>query len=164
MSPKGEKLGFYQFGLEPHWKLLPALNGATWLLFSATFSGGGSGTLTRYAILRPEENRFINLLPDFALTNQSDEAIWNEPALSPYPLLIAADFIWDFDAGETHFSRHRFAVEAWRFDISQDRYVLAFSYKTMKKYLGLDESDSANVIKPERAEILRRLVALQHHP
>lgn len=161
LSPKGEKPGFYQFGLSPGWQRLAVPNGGTWILFSATFSGGGSGTLTRYAILRSESlgasPRLINLLPGVALTNNSDHAIWNDRKLSPFPLFITADFIWDFEAGESHFSQHRFLVKVWRFDPSKGRYVLALSYKTVKKYVGLDASDAVNVIAPERGEIVRRL-------
>ena len=156
-SPKGESPGFYQFGLEPTMKRLPLEGGGSWLLFSAMFSGGGSGTLTRYAILRMDGSQIINLLPDVALTNNSDNAVWNEPDLSSFPLFVDADYIWNFKAGETHFSKHFFAVEVWRFDPSKDRYVRALRYKTNKRYNGLDAADSVNVITPERPEILRRL-------
>lgn len=156
-SPKGEPPGFYQFGLEPSMKPLPVKGGGSWLLFSATFSGGGSGTLTRFAILRMDGTHINNLLPNVALTNNSDNAVWNEPDLSPFPLFVDADYIWNFKVGETHFSKHFFAVEVWRFDPSKDHYSRALTYKTSKRYDGLDAADPINVIAPERSEILRRL-------
>jgi hypothetical protein len=106
------------------------------------------------------ETHLSNVLPYVALTNNSDEAVWDEPKISLYPLLVTADFIWDFKAGETHFSRHRFTIQVWRFDRAKGRYLLALFYKTTRKYDGLDASDSVNVIAPERAEILRRLRSL----
>ena len=154
----------YEFGLDPHAKLLPWRDRNSVLLFDSMFSGGGSGTLTRYAVLREDcagpVTHLTNVLPYVALTNNSDHAVWNESEISPYPLLVTADFIWDFDAGETHFSQHRFTIAAWRYNPAKDVYVLALSYKTAKKYDGLDASDSINVIAPERPEILRRLHSL----
>ena len=163
-APKGEAPGFYQFGLEPKMKRLPLPNGDSWLLFSATFSGGGSGTLTRYAILRKDGSHLINLLPEVALTNNSDHAIWNEPELSKYPLFVTADFIWDFKTGETHFNKHLFNIEVWQFDLAKDHYVRAPSYTTKKKYYGLDAGDSIVVIAPERSEIVRRLRLVNRQP
>jgi hypothetical protein len=160
MSPKGSKPGFYQFGLTPQWKLLHAPPGETLLLFSATFSGGGSGTLTRYAILREDGGKITNLLPDVVLTNASEEAIWKDPKLSAYPIFVTADFDWDMDAGETHFSQHRYFVRVWRFDQKRDLYAEAIAYRTSRKYDSLDDADTINVISPERPEILRRLQRL----
>jgi len=164
MSPKGEKPGFYQFGFDPHWKVLRVPGGKTSLLFSATFSGGGSGTLTRYAILRADERHITNLLPEVALTNASEEAVWKDSNLSPYPVLVTADFDWDMAAGETHFAKHRYFVNVYRFDTKQDVYVNAITYRTSKKYDSLDDADTIHVIAPERSEILRRLNHLVPNP
>jgi hypothetical protein len=147
----------YEFGLEPHVRALAVPGNTSWYLFDAMFSGGGSGTLTRYAILRKENAHVVNLLPVVALTNVSESAVWTQPQISPYPLFITADFIWNFDAGETHFGKHLFGIEAWRFDPSKDHYVRAIFYKTARKYDGDDASDSVSVITHERPEIFRRL-------
>jgi hypothetical protein len=148
----------YEFGLEPHSKILPLTTGGSWAFFSATFSGGGSGTLTRLAVLRYEYEdglgRFTNLLPYVELTNVSEHAMWTIPSASPYPVLVHADFIWG--NGETHFAPHYYTVEVWRFDTATDRYSKAVSYRTSKKYEGGD-SGSISVLGPERAEILRRI-------
>jgi hypothetical protein len=58
----------YEFGLEPHSKILPLTSGGSWAFFSATFSAGGSGTLTRLAILEYQSGEgksgaLVNLLP-----------------------------------------------------------------------------------------------------
>jgi hypothetical protein len=150
----------YDFGLAPHAKILPLRNGGSWAFFSAMFSGGGSGTLTRLAILRYQgggEGKvgvFINLLPYVAVTNVSEHAVWTVPSASPYPVLVHADFVWG--SGETHFAPHYYAVDAWRFDTASDRYKKAVSYRTSKKYEGGD-SGPVSVLGPERAEILRHL-------
>jgi hypothetical protein len=149
----------YDFGLEPHAKILPLTNGGSWAFFSALFSAGGSGTLTRLAILRYQSSEgkdgvLTNLLPYVAVTNVSEHALWTVPSASPYPVLVHADFIWS--SGETHLAPHFYTVEAWRFDTATDRYRKTVSYRTSKKYEGGD-SGTISVLGPERAEILRQL-------
>ena len=149
----------YDFGLEPHARILPLKNGGSWALFSAMFSAGGSGTLTRLSILcyqsgEGKRGALINLLPYIGVTNVSEYAVWTIPNASPFPVLVHADFIWG--SGETHFAPHYYTVEAWRFDTATDRYEKAISYRTLKKYEGGD-SGPISVLGPERAEILRRL-------
>jgi hypothetical protein len=149
----------YPFALEPHARAIME-DPSSWLLFDATFSAGGSGTLTRYAVLKPSGDSLINLLPSLALTNQSDFAIWNDTHLSPYPVVISADFVWDFHAGETHFSKHRYRIEVWQYDKPSSLYTKVLSYRTTRRYDGLDDVEKISVITPERSEILRRLTAL----
>jgi hypothetical protein len=161
MAPSGEPPGFYQFGLAPEATRLAVSGHESWILFHAMCSGGGSGTLTRYAILRAENNgvasHLENVLPEVALTNQSDHAVWHIPAISPYPLFITADFVWDFRAGETHFAPHHFKVQAWQFNPASRKYAEKLSYRTSKKYNGHDDEGTITVISPERPEILRKL-------
>ncbi len=149
----------YDFGLEPHAKILPLTNGGSWAFFSAMFSAGGSGTLTRLAILRYQSGEgrsgvLTNLLPYIGATNVSEHAVWKLRSISPYPILVDADFVWG--RNEIHFGRHYYTVEGWRFEPATDRYKKAFSYRTTKKYSGGD-SEAISVLGPERAEILRRL-------
>lgn len=148
----------YEFGLDPRSERLPLVSGGSWVFFSAQFSGGGSGTLDRLAVLRYEPNaqggKIVDLLPFAGVTNISDRAMWTLPVVSPYPILVVADFIWG--DGETHFARHFYDVRAWRFDPNTDRYVEAFSYRTGKKYGGGDVAP-VRVLALERPEILRRL-------
>jgi hypothetical protein len=148
----------YDFGLEPHARILSLTNGGSWVFFSAMFSAGGSGTLTRLAILRyqPDDHggALINLLPYDGVTDESEHAIWTVPSVSSHPILVHADFIWG--SGEIHFGPHYYQVEAWRFDTATGRYTKAVSYRTSKKYDGGD-SVPISVLGPERAEILSRL-------
>jgi hypothetical protein len=148
----------YEFGLSPLSERLPLPGGGSFILFSSEFSGGGSGTLNRLAILRFELNgKIVNLLPFVGVTNQSEHAVWQIPAASSFPVLVIADFYW-MD-GETHFSDHLYTVTAYRFSADKDCYVEALSYRTSKKYRGLDKVDQVHVLNSERAEILRRLEA-----
>jgi len=148
----------YEFGLRPLSEHLPLPGGGSLIFFSSQFSGGGSGTLDRLAILRFESNgKIVNLLPFVGVTNQSDRAVWQIPAASSFPVMVVADFYW-MD-GETHFSDHLYTVTAYRFNTVKDRYVEALSYRTSKKYPGLDKVDQVHVLSSERAEILRRLEA-----
>jgi len=158
-SSEGTK---YEFGLEPHYELLKLKDRGYWVFFSALFSGGGSGTLTRFAVLRyegdNENGRIVNLLPYVAATNVSEWAIWPLPDSSAFPVLVHADFVWG--KGEYHFDSHFYTVEAWVFDSNVDKYVNAFEYKTSRKYSGGDSSP-IRVLRPERNEILRRLKSVQ---
>ena len=148
----------YQFGLEPRAERLALTSGGSWIFFSAVFSAGGSGTLTRFAVLRYIENgrvgRIENLLPWVGATNVSDWAMWALPEVSVYPVLVAADFVWGKE--ETHFAPHFFVIRAWRFNPNSDRYAKVFEYQTTKKYGGGD-SAPVRVLGPEREEIIRRL-------
>jgi len=148
----------YQFGLEPRSERLTLVDGGSWVFFSAMFSGGGSGTLTRFAVLRYEGGgkfgQVVNPIPWVGATNVSDWAMWNVPSASAYPVFIHADFIWG--DGETHFAPHFYTVEAWKFDPGTDRYTKAFDYKTGRKYVGGDDGP-VRVLEPEREQIVSRL-------
>ena len=146
----------YDYGINPHSERLPLKGGGSIVLFSAQFSGGGSGTLDSLAILRYESSgKIVNLLPFVGVTNQSDHAMWRVPQVSKFPILVTADFNW-MD-GETHFAKHFYTITAYRFDDQKGQYIKAFSYRTSKKYAGLDEADQVNVLSLERENILRRL-------
>jgi hypothetical protein len=146
----------YEFGLDPVGEKVPVTGDGSVILFSAQFSGGGSGTLDRLAILRyGADGRIVNLLPYVGVTNQSDRAIWQIATVSNFPILVTADFDWA--EGETHFSEHRYVVKAYKFDPEKDRYLEALSYETSKKYPGLDEVDRVDVLNAERAQILKRI-------
>jgi hypothetical protein len=146
----------YEFGLDPIAEKHLLKDGGSLVLFSSQFSGGGSGTLDSLTILRFEsDGKIVNLLPFVGITNQSDRAVWQIASVSNLPILVTADFYWM--EGETHFSKHRYTVNAYRFDPGLDRYVKALSYRTSKKYPGLDEVDRVDVLKTERGQILQRL-------
>jgi hypothetical protein len=145
----------YEFGLEPRSERLSIADGGSWIFFSAVFSGGGSGTLTRFAVLRySDSGKIVNLLPWVGATNVSEWAMWNVSDASAYPVLVVADFVWG--TGETHFDSHYYTVSTWKFDPGADHYIKAFEYKTSRKYNGGDVSP-IRVLGPERQEILRRL-------
>jgi hypothetical protein len=146
----------YTFGLEPKAEPAGKLDGQPLTLFSAMFSGGGSGTLTDYSLLTVRGGELVNLLPTVQLTNQSEISLWNLPEVSALPVLVTADFIWDFDAGETHFSRHRYSIEAFVYDKETGKYVQRVEHSTAKKYPGLDEG-VVSVLEKERARILAKL-------
>lgn len=158
-SPPSDK--DYIFGLEPKAKAVGRLNDHELTLFTAMFSGCGSGTLTKFALLTVEMGELVNLLPEVELSNQSEYTFWSLPQLSSLPVLATADFIWDFDAGETHFAHHRFGIEAFVFDTKSGRYVQRASYETRKKYPGLDDADEIKVLGLERATIVAKL---RHEP
>jgi hypothetical protein len=151
----------YVFGLDPHAEAMMAPGPVPWLLFDATYSALGSGSLTQYAILRSEGTYLVDVLSGVALTNVSDHAIWHEPKFSPFPLVVSADFVWG--KNETHFGRHSHTVEVRRYDPDEHEYFRILTYRTSRKYAGGD-SAPIRVLAPERAEILRRLGHLTPNP
>jgi hypothetical protein len=154
-SPQSTK--DYVFGLEPAARTIGRLDGQPLILFSAMFSGCGSGTLTDYSLLTTQRGEFVNLLPRVGLTNQSELRAWQLPQISELPVLATADFLWDFDAKETHFATHRYQIAIYAFDKESKRYIQRLSYKTNKKYEGLDEANEIKVLELERLTILSRL-------
>jgi hypothetical protein len=156
MPATGNNGVIFEFGLKPLSERLPLIGGGSWIFFSSMFYGGGSGTSTRLAILRYDttDGHITNLLPEIAVSNVSERAVWNIAGASQYPILVVADFIWA--EGEGHFSPHHYKIEAWKFDYSKDRYVSAFSYRTSTKYDGGD-SAPVRVLGLERMNILHHL-------
>jgi len=145
------------FGLEPKAKTVGRLNGQDLTLFSSVSSGCGSGTLTNFALLVVRNGEFVNLLPKVRLTNQSEYKFWNLPRFSNLPVLVTADFVWDFKAEETHFAPHRYVVNAYALDTKSGQYIQRARYVTAKKYPGLDDSDSIQVLDAEKVTILAKL-------
>ncbi|MFZ0303957.1 MAG: hypothetical protein WAL75_14805 [Terracidiphilus sp.] len=154
----------YTFGMEPKATEIGRLDGQPVVLFSAMFSGCGSGTLTDYSLLTVRAGEFVDLLPHVRLTNQSQHQLWSLPQVSKLPVLVTADFIWDFDAfkkskgqEETHFAAHRYHVEAFAFDPKSGQYLQKVSFDTTNKYPGLDEVDQIEVVGAEKPHILAKL-------
>jgi hypothetical protein len=152
------------FGLDPKAQTIGKLNGQDLTLFTATYSGGGSGTLTNFALLTVKDGDFVNLLPKVQLTNQSEYKIWHLPQISDQPILITADFVWDFKAMEasnykedTHLAHHRYTVRAFVFDAASGRYLERIRYITTRKYPGLDDADAIRVLNVEKPTILSKL-------
>lgn len=145
----------YIFGLGPKAEPAGRFKGQELILFSATFSGCGSGTLTSYALLMRKDGEFVNLLPKMELTNQSELRLWSLPSISNLPVVMTADFIWG--SGETHFSTHRYVVRTYVFSAATGKYAEKLHYITHKKYPGLDEADDIKVLDAERSAIMDRL-------
>lgn len=149
----------YVFGLKPTAKEIGKLNGQSLTLFSAMFSGCGSGRLTDYSLLTVQSGEFVNLFPKVQLTDQSEFKVWHFPQISELPVLVTADFIWDFDARETHFAQHRYVVATYVFYKKSGRYKQELSYKTSGKFPGLDEVGEIKMLDTQRPFILAKLQA-----
>jgi hypothetical protein len=157
------------FGLEPKATPVGQLDGHELTLFTAVFSGCGSGILTHFSLLTVRDGELVNLLPKVELTNQSEYKFWSLPEFSNLPVLITADFIWDFEAmqrqnytEETHFAHHRYTISLYIFDQKSRQYLQKVQYETKKKYPGLDDADEIQVLDTERPTILAKL--RQEHP
>ena len=128
------------FGLHPVAREIALPSGANLVLFTATFSGGGSGSLDGIALLEDQrDGKIVDLTPNVSMTEQGEMKIWNEPSISSMPLMVVADFVWS--KGETHFAAHKFEIRSLVFDQSSNRYVVRDKYLTAHKYPSLDEAD-----------------------
>jgi hypothetical protein len=154
----------YIFGLDPNAKAVGRLAGKELTLFTAMFSGCGSGTLTHFSLLMVRDGEFVNLLPKVELTNQSEYKLWSLPQISNVPVLVTADYIWDYKdmeksnyTEETHFAHHRYTISLYIFEFKSGRFIQRLQYATTKKYPGLDDADGISVLESERPTILSKL-------
>jgi len=161
LSPQSESLSgeemVTQFGLMPEGQRVSICTGGSLVLFFAD-SGGGSGSAAKFALLRyHSDHPLYDLLPNLVLSNQSDHALWNIPSVSPMPLLITADFLWE---GGAHYGPHYYEIRAYRYNTKIDKYAQILKYRTSRKYRGFDNFDNPfRLLKFERATILRKLAA-----
>jgi hypothetical protein len=151
----------YVFALEPKAIEVGQVDGQQLTLFSALFTGCGSGTLTSYSLLTVRGGDFVNLLPKLELTNVSEHRVWNLPLISSLPILATADFIWDTDK-ETHFEPHRYRIKVFIFDSKSGRYAEKVNYETSEKYSGGDPAP-IRVLEAERTAILSKLQEAKLH-
>jgi hypothetical protein len=152
-TPPSDK---YAFGLEPKAQTIGNLNGQDLILFTASFPGG-NGQLTHFAILKQQSADLVDLLPPVQLTSQSEYKLWDLPQFSKLPVVVTADYIWDIAGEETHFSAHRYHIEAFVFDSASGQYAQVFHYGTLKKYPGLDDVAAVKVLDAEKPAILAKL-------
>jgi hypothetical protein len=144
------------FGLRAKSQRLKLGGGGSIVLFNAN-RGGGSGSADRYVLLRSEpDGHFKNLLPEIIVTNQADVATWNLPTVSPLPVFVTADFLWE--GMEAHYSPHFFEVRMYVYDGAADRYKLRHKYRTAHKYPGIDNWEEApEVLAREHGKIIEML-------
>jgi hypothetical protein len=143
------------FGLNPKAYPVNLKQGVDGLLFTATASGGGSGSTTIFALLVVKRGRLENLLPEVKVSEQSEHQIWKEPLISDLPIIVTATYEWG--DGETHFSAHRFRISTYVFGHQLQNYTLQDEYITAKKYASFDQADKITVLQNEKSEILTRL-------
>jgi len=144
------------FGRNPTVTVVQVEKDASALLFSAA-SGGVSGFQIHLSLLRPGiTNNLENLFrSDLSVSNQSQHAFWNDPAISKAAIFLTADFVWGPD--ESHYSDHRYMISTYLFGLSlenHDLYSLQDRYMTVRKYRWDEKTD---ILTSEKTEILARL-------
>jgi hypothetical protein len=149
------------FGLAPGVTLLQVGKGMPALLFSAN-SGGVSGWRIHFALLRPGTGPILEdlFLSDTSVSNQSQHAFWNDPAISEAPIFVTADYILGPD--ESHYSDHRYIISAYVLKSSSllngHYYYLEDRYMTAREYVSDIHTD---ILGSEKQEILARLGRLK---
>ncbi len=128
------------------------------ILFSAA-SGGVSGYSIHYALLtQAADGKLQNLFPSrMKVADQSQHGFFLRPEISPAPIFVTADFVWDLN--DSHHGAHRFVVSVYwikkHLDGGMDRYALADRYMTVKRYERVDRQD--NILRAEFPELWSRL-------
>jgi hypothetical protein len=152
------------FGLEPRAIPVGQLDSVELTLFTAVYSACGSGTLTKFTLLTVRDGEFVNLLPDVELSNQSDYKLWSLPEFSSLPILVTADFIWNYEdmrksnfIEETHAAPHRYRMNAYVYDTKSRRYLQRVHFDTSKMYSGIQDAEEINIVDAEKAVILAKL-------
>ena len=98
----------------------------------------------------------MNILLKLSVSNQSQHAFWNDPAISDAPIFATADYVWGPDEG--HYGAHRYIVSVYTRNFSHDvndfEYYLEDRYMTVREY---DLDTKADVLSSEKQEALARL-------
>jgi len=156
MLPNDGMMYYYQTfnGLE---LIHPDATSPPLLKFSASFSGGGSGSLGQISFWKYDRqiNRF-EPSSHITLTEQGEYHLFNKGDLAG--MLTTANAVWQ--AGETHFSSHHFYIEVYRFD-SNNGYVKQLGYLTPSSYPSFDEAEKIDVISHEIPRIEKLLVTIK---
>jgi hypothetical protein len=144
------------FGIDPQVQILELSKGKPALFFTAS-SGGVSGHIVHFALLRPgRSGNLDNILYVEAIGNQNEHAFWMESEISASPIFVVADAIWGPD--ETHYSEHRFVISAFVLLpsslLDDPQYFLDDRYMTVRKY---NQDANDQILQSERTEILTRL-------
>jgi hypothetical protein len=138
---------FGSLRIEP---LSPARKG---VVATASFSGGGSGSLSQTAVWTPiggKSDGFI-LSSTIKVDNLGEDRRFASGPLAGY--YVVADFLWG--EHETHWDPHRFAIEAYKLAPS-GAYVEVLRYVTTRKYPAERQTEDY-VIDHELPRLKRRL-------
>ncbi|MBS1872176.1 MAG: hypothetical protein JSU00_03110 [Acidobacteria bacterium] len=158
-APKG-------FGGSPNLSVIELRKGESALFFE-TASGGVSGFSLHFALLEfcdPQSpgcgrDRFDNLLPyELRVSNLSQHAWWNLPAISDSKVFLTADYVWG--PREAHYSDHRFIVSVYvrrPNDTGQFDYWLVDRFMTVRYYRYGNDGELDDVLGAEKPEVLARL-------
>lgn len=149
-----------KFGNSPKVEVVQLMKDVAALLFSAE-SGGVSGWAVHYALLRPGTGKDLEelLIADASVSNQSQQAFWNDLSISDAQIFLTAEYAWGSD--EAHYDEHRYVVSAYvmkRTSIVDDpTYYLEDRYMTVRKY----DLENADILVSEKQEILARLARVK---
>ena len=144
-----------KFGNDPTVSIVQLDKDTPALLFSAS-SGGVSGWLVHFALLRPGTGKDLeDSFPYISLDNQNQYAFWTEPSISRSPIFLTADVAWQSD--QAHYGPHRYVISAYMRTppyYDGDIYLLEDQYLTIRTY---DLGAKADALSSEKPEILARL-------
>jgi len=124
----------YFFGLEPKAERVTIDPADSVIFFSGTFSGGGSGILESFALLKYDNRKkIVNILPPINLVDGGDRKIWRLPHVSSMPVVVFAEHIWA--EAEAHYGDHLWTISAYVFDSKSEHYAKQTEYITAPQIL-----------------------------
>jgi len=132
-------------------------SGRRLILVTAISMGASDGTMD--LVLLDEHNQQpVNLLPPVEITsaNSGQWSDWQIENLSPMPIIIIANNLWDDDNftsnAESRAKAHHFEISGYTYDAATLKYKQRFEYESSNKYPG-----GKDVIALEKQTILARL-------
>lgn len=106
------------------------------VLFSATFSGGGSGAsrLLTLWVYRKECGQYVNIMPEITITNLGEFKLLRKREDGCDGVLAIADYV--YGPGELHYSPHKYRIKLYRYSDKEKkfRFVPDSVFVTTTKY------------------------------
>jgi hypothetical protein len=135
--------------------LAPGVKG---VVGEATYSGGGSGTLTQTVVWTFSGGRVEGFYPTYTakISNLAEARRFASGPMAGY--YITADFIWGDQ--ETHWDPHRFTLNAYKLDNGRT-YLRVLSYVTTNKYPA--ERQTPDYVIDHEMPRLKALLADAYH-
>jgi hypothetical protein len=138
-------------------KSIKLRTGRRLILVNSLSIGGSDGSID-LALLNEQNQQPVNLLPKAEITsaNSGQWDDWEIENLSPMPIILIANNMWDDDnfisMAESRANAHRYTITAYTFDVAAAKYIQRFEYESSNKYSG-----DKDVLALEKPTILARL-------
>lgn len=114
-------------------------SGGRLLLVSALSMGGSDGTID-LALLDERDQQPVNILPtaEISSANSGQWDHWQIESLSPMPIILTANVIWNDDSSlsnaEARAAAHQYQITVYTYKAKTLKYTQRLDYTTRRKY------------------------------